>query len=125
MQYLRMCLNLKVLAVLGLAAIGIWAVAPNAFLAALPVLLIAACPLSMVVMMWGMSHKMHGNEGPAHSVQPVLPDESAPSHELRIAALKARESALNHEIAELERAGSQPRLQPGVVGEPGDGKGNL
>lgn len=49
-----MCFNPKVL--LGLAGIAAvtWAVAPGLATAALPILILAACPLSMVLMMRGM-----------------------------------------------------------------------
>lgn len=50
MNMVKMCLNWKVLA--GLAAVGISVavVAPQAALALLPLLLLAACPLSMLLM---------------------------------------------------------------------------
>lgn len=51
---MRMCLNWKVLGTLAAVGIGIWVVAPGAVAAALPALLLAACPLSMLVMMFGM-----------------------------------------------------------------------
>lgn len=52
---MRMCLNWKVVA--GLAGVGlvVLLVAPGAIGAALPLLLVAACPLSMVLMMRTMS----------------------------------------------------------------------
>jgi hypothetical protein len=54
---MRMCLNRKVLVGLGVVATIVLVVAPGAFLATLPVLLVLACPLSMAVMMWGVSGK--------------------------------------------------------------------
>ena len=51
MNMLKMCLNWKVLAGLAAVALGIYALAPGAFAAAAPLLLLAACPLSMLVMM--------------------------------------------------------------------------
>src|SRR6266700_4655779 len=53
---MQMCLNWKVLAGLAVVGVGIWIVAPQFALAALPVLLVAACPLSMLFMMRGMMH---------------------------------------------------------------------
>lgn len=50
-RVLKMCLNWKVLGVLTAAGIGIWVFAPELFGRALPVLLLAACPISMLVMM--------------------------------------------------------------------------
>ncbi len=50
-----MCLNKKVLTGLAVAGLVIFAFVPNLIDAALPLLLVAACPLSMLVMMRGMS----------------------------------------------------------------------
>jgi hypothetical protein len=46
-----MCFNKKVVAALAIAGLGIYLFAPNVFGAALPLLILAACPLSMIVMM--------------------------------------------------------------------------
>jgi hypothetical protein len=51
---MRMCLNKKVLLGLGAAAVGVLLLAPQWLGAALPLLLLAACPLSMVFMMTAM-----------------------------------------------------------------------
>lgn len=50
-----MCLNKKVIGGLALAGLAIFLVAPGAIGAALPLLVFAACPLSMIVMMRAMS----------------------------------------------------------------------
>jgi len=74
LKLLRMCLNWKVLLGLGISGVAIWAIAPNMVLAALPLLLFAACPLSMVVMMWTMRHAMQGRQGsptPTQMKQPM------------------------------------------------------
>lgn len=54
---LKMCLNRNVLIGLGVVALGVWVLAPDAFSAALPLLVLLACPLSMVVMMGAMGGK--------------------------------------------------------------------
>ncbi len=54
MNMLKMCLNWKVLTGLGVAAAAVYILAPGAFAAALPTLLLLACPLSMLVMLVGM-----------------------------------------------------------------------
>ena len=61
MRMLRMCLNWKVLAGLAIVGGGIYAFAPGPAAAALPVLLLAACPLSMLFMMKAMQGD--GREG--------------------------------------------------------------
>jgi len=52
---MKMCFNWKVAAGLTAAGVALFAFAPNLIGAALPVLIIAACPLSMIVMMRAMS----------------------------------------------------------------------
>lgn len=54
MQILRMCLNPRVIVALAAAAVGIYVLAPGLFAAALPLLVLAACPLSMLIMMRAM-----------------------------------------------------------------------
>jgi hypothetical protein len=56
MKMLKACLNWKVLAGLGGATVAVYLVAPSLVAAALPILLLAACPLSMLLMMSGMQH---------------------------------------------------------------------
>ena len=51
------CLNWKVLAGVAAVGAGLWLIAPVLFASALPVLLILICPLSMVLMLRGMSNK--------------------------------------------------------------------
>jgi len=97
-KMLRACLNWKVIGGLAVVGLGIWFVAPNLLVAALPVLLIAVCPLSMVLMMRGMQREHHGsqsgNDGTGMRV--------APSRDVQIAALKAEREAADRRIAELE-----------------------
>ena len=54
MKFCGMCFNWKVIG--GLAAVGVvlWVAAPSVFTAAGPILLVLACPLSMMFMMRGM-----------------------------------------------------------------------
>ena len=54
MRMLRMCLNPRVIAALAAVAVGIYVLAPGLFAAALPLLVLAACPLSMLIMMRAM-----------------------------------------------------------------------
>ena len=48
------CFNWKVIAALAAIGIGLYALAPGAAVAAVPLLILAACPLSMVLMMRAM-----------------------------------------------------------------------
>lgn len=54
MDMLKKCFSSKVLIGLGIAGLAVSIVAPKAFFAALPLLLLAACPLSMAAMMLTM-----------------------------------------------------------------------
>lgn len=57
---LRMCFEPRVLA--GLAAVGVlvWITAPSLLAPVVPLLLVAACPLSMLVMAWMMRGHLGG-----------------------------------------------------------------
>ncbi len=48
------CFNWKVIAALAAIGIGLYALAPGAAVAAFPLLILAACPLSMLLMMRAM-----------------------------------------------------------------------
>lgn len=54
MKFFGMCLNWKVVAGLAVAAVGVWVLAPGLIGAALPLLIVLACPLSCLFMMRGM-----------------------------------------------------------------------
>lgn len=54
-RMLKMCMNWKVIGGLALVGVGVWAVAPHLLIGAFPLLLIAVCPLSMLLMMKGIS----------------------------------------------------------------------
>ncbi len=78
MKLFGMCLNWKVLVGLAVIAAGLYfAVSPSAFTAALPFLLAAACPLSMLLMMRFMPHG-HQAAQQAPALQPELVPASVP-----------------------------------------------
>ena len=56
MKMLKMCLNPKVVAGLVVAGVALYLIAPNRIAAVIPSLLLAVCPLSMLLMMWDMQH---------------------------------------------------------------------
>lgn len=76
------CFNWKVVAGLAALAFGIWILVPGLAAAALPLLVLAACPLSMLVMMLAM--RSRGDKEPP-------PKSSEELTELRaeVAALRA------------------------------------
>lgn len=107
MNIVRMFLNWKAIAALGGIGLGVWFVAPSVVLAALPYLLLAACPLAMVVMMWGMRSGMQGSHTGTHPAQ--LPTATAPAltPQAQLAELKAQQAALSRQMTELEQRSFQ------------------
>jgi hypothetical protein len=102
MKMLKMCLNPKVLAGLVVVGVGIYLVAPSLVLAALPILLLAACPLSMLLMMWGMHHAQgQGQQTPQD------PDVGL-TREDQIARLRTQQAALADQLGALEREETHP-----------------
>ena len=74
------------------AGLGIYALAPGVMAVVLPFALLAACPISMLMM-----KSMHGEQGTPHE------NEDAPTPEVRLAQLKAQHAALDEKIGALER----------------------
>ncbi len=91
------CLNWKVLAALAAVGVGVYAFAPNLVAAATPLLVLALCPLAMLVMMRAMgSEWARSGERPSNST-----DTSG-----ELARLRA-------EVAELNRRQAQAQNGPG------------
>ena len=129
------CLNWKVVAGLGAVGLVVLIVAPGASRSVLPLLLLAACPLSMVAMMWAM-RGMHGKQQTTRGQ--VEPDQPS-SREQQLAQLRgqltdvdARQAALAAYVRALEEAevadGQAPSGGPSANGLPtqqGSRKGRL
>lgn len=84
---LRMCLHKKVLLTLGAVAMGTLIAAPRLFGAALPILLLAVCPLSMLLMMKAMGG------GTRERGKPVAAEPSIAELEARLDVLRAKEAS--------------------------------
>lgn len=95
MKMFGMCINWKVLAGLGTVALGLFAFAPKLAAAASPYLVLAICPLSMLLMMGGMQVMNRK-------------DDTSPSPEARLARLKGQQRELASEIAKLEATHNTP-----------------
>ncbi|MGE0538822.1 MAG: DUF2933 domain-containing protein, partial [Dehalococcoidia bacterium] len=116
---MRMCLNWKVVAGLVAVGVGIWLLLPG-LAAALPLLILAVCPLSMLVMMWSM-----GRMGNSECATPAAGSPSAaigPSRAEQLAELRAQlntvqaqRESITHQIARLEEdvPGEHPPLGGG------------
>src|SRR5215212_6235595 len=97
MKMLKMCLNPKVLAGLAAVGVGIYLVAPDLVLAALPILLLVACPLSMLLMMWAM------RGGPSEDQQASQEEDAGLTREEHLTRLRWQQAALADRIDELEQ----------------------
>lgn len=98
-----MCFNWKVIGGLAAVGVGIFIAAPEMALAALPLLLLAACPLSMLLMMHGM-RSGHCATSPAAR----QPASAAATPAARLATLRAQQADIAREIAALDVADAAP-----------------
>ncbi|MGH2797809.1 MAG: DUF2933 domain-containing protein [Thermoleophilaceae bacterium] len=97
-KLLGMCFDWRVLGGLAVVGLGVWLYAPQLLGAALPLLFLLICPLSMVVMAWMMRGSM-GTQGSQLSAAD------------RLAALQQEQVRLNAEIARA-RAELAPPARP-------------
>lgn len=120
-----LCLNWKVIGGLALVGLAVWAIAPQAVAPLLPLLLLAACPLSMYFMMRGMQGGGQSRTSDREAREGTHAG-SAPSLAL-LAEMKEDQELLAHEIALLEGRSSAPggtdgnpgsEVQPGIEGPP-------
>lgn len=86
MKIFGRCFDRRVLLALGAVAVGLWAIAPDAVARFAPLLLLLACPVSMVFMMRSM-----GGHAAAHP--PALTPQE------RLIALDRERAQLEGEIA--------------------------
>lgn len=96
----RFCLNWKVVASLALVGVAIWLVAPRFVVAALPLLVLAACPLSMIFMMRGMQQgQCRAPEARSHSGE-----TGSEADRLRqvLSDLESRKRSVSRALAELQ-----------------------
>ena len=93
-------LGWEALALLVVAGSGLYLLAPGLMAAALPFVLLAACPISMLLMM----RIMHGNQGGEQSTPQASADLT---REEQLARLKAQQAALAERIGSLEQ--NEPR----------------
>lgn len=106
-----MCFNWKVLAGLGAAGLGVFIVAPSLAWTALPLLLLAACPISMLLMMRGMQSGQCSHQ-PAPETQlsaaASTRDGLLAELEVQLARVQVQYEAISSKIAQLEGAAVSP-----------------
>lgn len=93
-----MCFNRRVLIGLGIAAVALFAVSPRLLGSAAPLLIMAACPLSMIVMMRAMGRER--TDAPSAPLASETSDSDARLREL--------EEEVNRLRAESRLEGRQP-----------------
>ena len=89
---LACCLNWKVVAGVGAVAVAVLVFAPSAAVTALPLLILAICPLSMIAMMVAM-RGMGGSKGE------VSASPSQPELKERLAQLAAEQRQLEAQLS--------------------------
>src|SRR6266568_4512198 len=95
---LSMCLNWKVVAALAVVGLIVGIVAPQLLLGVIPLLILAACPLSMLFMMRGMQG---GEQSSSQSLQ-VRPSRiEGNTREEQIAALKGQLASTQAQLEAL------------------------
>lgn len=126
---MRFCLNRWVLAGLVLAALALWALAPNLVAAALPLLILAACPLSMLLMMKGVGKHRCASEPRERDGRVQEPRSRAEQiAELRrqLTQAEAQRARIAHQLAELEAVEGQARppvpRSSAITTQAGEGK---
>jgi hypothetical protein len=100
---LKMCLNWKVVAGLVAAGAGVYAFTPDLFAAAVPLLLLAVCPLSMVAMMAAMSGGKGQKEAPADHAAVNAASADTQDLEVQLRSLQAQERAVADQLSVRSR----------------------
>lgn len=103
LSMLCMCLNWKVVAGLAVVALIVGIVAPRLLLGAIPLLILAACPLSMLFMMRGM----RGNPPVSQPTQVSSPETAGMASGEHIAALRAQLDSTQAQLEILEREAAE------------------
>ena len=103
-----MCLNWKALAGLGAVGVGLYLVAPGVA-AALPLLLLAVCPLSMLLMMKGTRGSRCGTRGQQ------MPEETGAgiTREEQVTRLRMQQADLADRIEALKQEEEPQRARNG------------
>lgn len=107
---MKCCFNKKVLIGAGVITLALLVISPTTALAALPVLIVAVCPLSMLLMMRTMRNGTQCDTTDSQQ-DAERAAEIASLHE-EINLLKARQRALNDDATRAQDAGPGPPTAP-------------
>lgn len=100
MNILRACLDWRVLTALAALGAGIFFVAPGIAVSALPLLIVAACPLSMMLMMKSMG----GDQKSEETTPTAVDGDRVAALRGELAELRRRQDRLAGELASVESA---------------------
>ncbi len=109
------CLNGKVIIGLAVVGLGVWVAAPTLVGAAVPLLLTAICPLSMLAMAVGMG-RGHGMGQPTRTEAPDAALDDLPT-------LQARRAAIARDIAWLDGGVSPVVREAAAIAEAAEAQG--
>ena len=108
----KMCLNPKVLIGLAIVGTAVFLLAPHLILAVLPLLFLAACPLSMLLMgraMMGGHHQSAQADAPSDPRAAASPLQSEPGSTDEVAHLRAEVKALQAQIEDGRVSAGAPQ----------------
>lgn len=118
---MKMCLNWKVTAALGSIVLGVLVFDPHLLGAALPLLLLALCPLSMVAMMFamrgmgGMRKDQRSMPRQLQEAGPARPERQFVQLRSQLAEIETQRATVTANIRaldETETAGSSAATKP-------------
>ncbi len=117
LSMLFMCLNWKVVAGLAVVGLIVGVVAPRLLLGAIPLLILAACPLSMLFMMGGMRGN-RGNQNASQSAQVSPSQIGGTTREEQIEKLRAQMASTQAQLEALSpETAREESLQASVISE--------
>ena len=108
---MKMCLNWKAATALAVVAGGIYLLAPSMFAAALPLLVVSLCPLSMLMMMRMMSGDVRPSCRASHVGGAAANTESQADLEAELARVRADQRAIEERLGAIRSSAAEPAGQ--------------
>lgn len=107
MNILKACYDWRVIMALAAVGVGVFFLSPGILIAALPLLLLAVCPLSMMLMM----RTMGGHDPSTMAAAAAEPGDPAERLRSQLAAARQEQQRLVRELDALEAAGTTVAAQ--------------